>query len=161
LRAAIRIETDERLEDGGRQLQREGDQAYLAEIKMEGVLEKRIDRGDQRLQRVVQEMAETDGEKNLEDGLLAGVCRSSCSNCGQVCVASHLEPESLDLWRWATLLLPHRRGEAARDVVGDVGVEEIVEAIADGTGAGILLPAISPTLMRLRFVEEIKTSSAE
>src|SRR5712664_3879619 len=95
LRAPVRIETDKRLEDGGGQLQREGNQAHLAEIKMEGVLEERIDRGDQRLQRVVQEVAEADGEKNLEDGLLASVSRSSCPNCGQVCVASHLVPESL------------------------------------------------------------------
>src|SRR6266436_6681761 len=47
LRSAVGIETDERLKDGGGQLQREGDQAHLAEIEMEGVLEERIDRGDQ------------------------------------------------------------------------------------------------------------------
>ena len=39
LRAAVGIKTHERLEDGGGQLQREGDQAHLAEIEMEGVLE--------------------------------------------------------------------------------------------------------------------------
>ena len=50
---AVGIETDERLEDRGRQLQSERDQAHLAKIKMEGVLEQRIDRRDQRLQRVV------------------------------------------------------------------------------------------------------------
>src|ERR1700730_14772314 len=98
LRPAVGMETDERLEDGGRQLLGEGDQAYLAEIEMEGILEERIDRGNQRLQRVVQEVEEADGEKNLEDGLLTSVCRSGCPNSGQVCVASHLEPESLNHW---------------------------------------------------------------
>jgi len=45
LRAAVGVQAHERLEDGGGQLQREGNQAHLAEIKMEGVLEERIDRG--------------------------------------------------------------------------------------------------------------------
>src|SRR5260370_29478616 len=111
---------------------------------MEGVLEKGIDRGDQRLQRVVQEMAETDGEKNLEDSLLADVCRSGCSNCGQVCVASHLEPESRDLWRWATLLLPHRLGEGARAELGVVVVEGIGVAIPVGTGSGAFVSVEYP-----------------
>jgi len=98
LRAAVGVQAHERLEDGGGQLQREGNQAHLAEIKMEGILQERIDRGDQRLQRVVQEVAETDGEKNFEDGFLASVSRSGCPNCSQVCVASHLEPESPKHW---------------------------------------------------------------
>src|SRR2546421_12029878 len=46
LGATVRIETDEGLEDGSGQLQSKGDQAHLAEIKVEGVLEKRIDGGD-------------------------------------------------------------------------------------------------------------------
>src|SRR5713101_3500939 len=93
LRAVVGIETDKRLEDGGGQLQREGDQAHLAEIKMKRVLEERIDSGDQRLQRVIQEVAKANREKNFEDSLLASVCRSGCPNCSPICVASHLEQE--------------------------------------------------------------------
>jgi hypothetical protein len=65
---------------------------------MKGFLEQRIDRGHQRLNGVVQEMAKTDGEKDFEDGLLTRVCRSRCPNGSQVCVASHLEWDSLNRW---------------------------------------------------------------
>src|SRR6267378_2106817 len=54
LGTTVRIETDEGLEDGSGQLQSKGDQAHLAEIKVEGVLEKRINGGDQGLNSVIQ-----------------------------------------------------------------------------------------------------------
>src|SRR5258708_26744481 len=57
---------------------------------MERVLEDRIDRGKQRLNRVVQEVAKTDGQQNLEGGPLGcagvrlGPYRRKC------CFAGHL-----------------------------------------------------------------------
>src|SRR5207302_3432126 len=50
----VGIETDEGLENGSGQLQSKGDQAHLAEIEMEGVLEKRINGGDHGLNSVIQ-----------------------------------------------------------------------------------------------------------
>src|SRR5712692_975071 len=67
---------------------------------------------------------------------LAGVCRCRCSNGRQVCIVSYLEPESLKHQSWATLFLPYCRSQAARDVVGDIGVKKIVEELADGAGSG-------------------------
>src|SRR5205807_3518308 len=61
---------------------------------------------------------------------------SGCLNCCQVCFASHLEPESPNHRCWCALLLPSSRGEAARDVVSDVSVENFVEAVADEPASG-------------------------
>jgi len=47
-------------------------------------------------------------------------------------------------------------GEAAGHVVSTVGGEEIVHAVADLAHSDFVA-AISPTLIRLRFVEEMKT----
>src|SRR2546427_12174338 len=45
------------------------------------------------LNRVVQKVAEADGQKNLEDRLLASFCMRRRPNRRQVCVASHLETQ--------------------------------------------------------------------
>src|SRR5260370_2866449 len=136
LRAAVGIKADERLEDGGGHLRYERDQTHLTEIQMEGVLQERVDRRDQRLQRIVQEVAKADGQKNFEDGFLARVCRSGCWNGRQVWVASNGEPEYRKQWLKAAMFLPCRRSKAARDVFGDVGVKKIIQAIADRAGSG-------------------------
>lgn len=60
----VRIEADERLDDGRRGLQRKCDKPYLRKGKPEIRLEHRIDGGQHRLDRIVEKVTETDNEKN-------------------------------------------------------------------------------------------------
>src|SRR5258708_17174244 len=69
LGAAVGVETDKRLEERRRRLAGERDQADLAEVEMERAFQQRIDRRDQRLHHVVEEMAEADGGQNREGGV--------------------------------------------------------------------------------------------
>ena len=68
LRMAVGIQPDERLEDGGGQLENQRDDANLREGEAERILQERIERGDDRLDHVVQQMAGAHREQN-------GVCR--------------------------------------------------------------------------------------
>jgi len=70
---AVAVEPDERLQQRCGEGGGEGDQAYLAEVQMEGVAQQRINRGQQRLHRVVEKMAKADGQQNFENGFFAGV----------------------------------------------------------------------------------------
>ena len=63
-RTMVRVKADERLQQRSRDLEREGDQADLAEVQREGGFQDRIERRDERLHHVVEEMAEADGEKD-------------------------------------------------------------------------------------------------
>jgi hypothetical protein len=82
LRPVIGIESDDGLEQRSSQLDSKSDKTNLAEIKMERVFEQRINRRHQRLQRVIQEMAKTDGKQNFEYSFRASVRLSLSLNGG-------------------------------------------------------------------------------
>jgi len=63
---AIRVEPDNRLQQRACKLQHERDEAHLREIELEVLLEDWIDRGDQRLHHVVEEMAEAERRENFK-----------------------------------------------------------------------------------------------
>jgi hypothetical protein len=65
---AVGILPDERLQDGGRHLVGERQQADLAKVQMKRGLQNRVDGGQQRLHRVVQQMTETGGCQHPENG---------------------------------------------------------------------------------------------
>ena len=69
-RERLRMFVGERADDGlkqrSRELVRQSDQPDVAVIKPERVFQDRINRGDQRLQRIVDEMSETQREENPE-----------------------------------------------------------------------------------------------
>ena len=68
-RTAIRVEADQRLQQGRGELIRQRDEPDLSEIQVERDLQQRIDRRHQRLHHVVQEVAKADGRQNRECGL--------------------------------------------------------------------------------------------
>jgi hypothetical protein len=70
LRAFVRPMTHQGLQDGRRQLEGERDQSDLSVVQLEGILHQGVDRRDQRLHRVVQQVREGDGEKDRENGAL-------------------------------------------------------------------------------------------
>ena len=70
LRANVRIEADQRLKQRSGGLKGESDEADLAEIQPKGGFQDRIERRHERLHHIVEEMAETDGEEDREDGLV-------------------------------------------------------------------------------------------
>src|SRR5258705_11115678 len=68
-RVPIRKEADEGLEQRTGELQHEGDEADLREIELEVLLEYGIDRRNQRLHHVVEQMAEAERDEYLEGGV--------------------------------------------------------------------------------------------
>ena len=64
----VGVEPDQRLQQRGGELEREGDQADLGEIQRERGLEHRIHRRQQRLHHVVEQVAEADGEQDRKSG---------------------------------------------------------------------------------------------
>ena len=79
---AIGIEADDRLQEGCGDLECQSDESDLPEIEMEGLLEHRIDGGQQRLHQVVQEMADADGGQDGEDGF-GGLLRRGKGGSGK------------------------------------------------------------------------------
>src|SRR5262245_17097271 len=65
-RMAIRIETDDRLQQRSRELQHEGDEANLREIELKVLLQNRVNGRNQRLHHVVEQMAEAESREDLE-----------------------------------------------------------------------------------------------
>ena len=63
----IGVETDERLQDRGGELIHQCDQADVSEVELERFLQHGINRRDQRLHRVVQQVRETEGRENRQD----------------------------------------------------------------------------------------------
>ena len=66
LRMAVGIQPDEGLEDGRGQLEDQRDDAYLGEGEPEGILQERIEGGDDGLDHIVQQMA---GAHREQDGI--------------------------------------------------------------------------------------------
>ncbi len=66
MRAAIRIPADNWLQQRRRKLIRKRNQPDLAEIEMKGSLEDGINRRNQRLHHVIQQMAEADRKQDGE-----------------------------------------------------------------------------------------------
>ena len=78
-RMAVGDVADDRLQDRGGDLEREGDEPDLAEVERERALEHRVDRHDQRLDHVVEHVAQADGGEHQHGGLVraapvAGLC---------------------------------------------------------------------------------------
>ena len=67
LRPSIGVEANERLQDRRGHLKSERDQTDLDEAEMKARLQQWIDRRDERLNRVVEEMGKADREKDRED----------------------------------------------------------------------------------------------
>ena len=67
---AVGVEADCRLEDRAGHLEGEGNQADLGEIERERFFEQRIDRRDQRLDRVVEKVGATQRDQDRQRGLL-------------------------------------------------------------------------------------------
>jgi len=70
-RTAVGVEPDEWLQQRRRDLIGEGDQADLDERQPELHLEIGIDRREQRLQHVIEQMTEADRDENGENGVVA------------------------------------------------------------------------------------------
>src|SRR5690349_17536753 len=70
-RTAIRVQANEWLQQRRRDLISEGHQANLNERESELNLEIRIDRRQQRLQHVIEQMTEADRDEDGEDGVVA------------------------------------------------------------------------------------------
>ena len=66
LRPAVRVHADDGLQQRGGELKRQRDQADLAEVEAVGVLDDGIDRRQQRLHHVVQQMREAEREDDRE-----------------------------------------------------------------------------------------------
>src|SRR6185503_12102603 len=64
----VRIETNDRLEDRSHHLKGERDEPDLGEAQSERFLQQRVDGGNQRLNGIVQQMTETQGEQNADVG---------------------------------------------------------------------------------------------
>ncbi len=69
-RPSICVETDDRLEQRRRELLRKGDQTNLREAQLKRRLEDRVNRGNERLDRVVEQMREADRRQHAEERLL-------------------------------------------------------------------------------------------
>ena len=64
--AAVRVQPDDRLQERRRELEGQRDQPDLAEIEREALLQDRIDRRQQRLHQVVEEVADADRREHGE-----------------------------------------------------------------------------------------------
>ena len=80
-RPAVGIHADDRLQQRRRQLQRERDEPDLREVQLKRRLQDRIDRRNQRLDRVVQQMRHADRRQDADDGGARGPRRAM----GPVC----------------------------------------------------------------------------
>jgi hypothetical protein len=104
LRPAVGIEADDGLQQRGGELEGQRDEADLAEVEAVGVLDQRIDRRQQRLHHVVEQMREAerqdDGEGRFRcrvearrrigwQGLLHGFPENSCASA-----ACRLRPDT-------------------------------------------------------------------
>ena len=69
---AVGVEADQWLEDRTGHLKGEGDQAHLGEIESERLFDQRIDRGNQRLDCIVEQVRAAQGDQDRQDGLLFG-----------------------------------------------------------------------------------------
>jgi hypothetical protein len=78
--SAIGVETDDRLQQGGRELEDQSDEADLPEIEIEGGFQNGVDGGDQRLHEIVHQMREADGQKHAERKPLRGGSRTAFSH---------------------------------------------------------------------------------
>ena len=65
---AVGVDADEGLEQRGGELEGEGDEADLAVVEREGLLEQRIDRRQQRLDRVVEKVRDAEADQHRECG---------------------------------------------------------------------------------------------
>ena len=82
-RLAVRVAADQRLQQRGRDLVGEGEQADLAEAERVRGLQHRIQRRQQRLHHVVEQMAEADRGEHREGGAAGGICPAH-PGCGFV-----------------------------------------------------------------------------
>ena len=76
LRPAVGGQADAGLQQGGGELEDKGDQPDLGEAQGEGLLDDRVQRGDQRLDRVVEQVRGADRQQDGEDGVRARRRRS-------------------------------------------------------------------------------------
>ena len=84
-RTAIGIGSDDRLQERGGDLERKGQQADLPEAQLVGALQHRIQRGQQRLLHVVQQVAEADRGQDREGRPARGAgCVQGCGCFAQV-----------------------------------------------------------------------------
>ena len=82
----VGIQADDRLQQRCRDLVGQRDQADLAETQVMTAFEHRIQREDQRLHHVVQQMGKTDGEQNREYGAFRS---AGCGQCGGLALCVH------------------------------------------------------------------------
>ena len=67
---AVGVEADDRLEQRGGDVEGERDDADLGEVEGEGILQHRVDRRQQRLDHVVEEVGEADRDERGDGGRL-------------------------------------------------------------------------------------------
>ena len=75
LRVAVGVEADERLQDRSRELERERDEPDLCEGDVQFILEDRIQRREERLNRIVDQVSAAYGDDDGQDGDRAGAGR--------------------------------------------------------------------------------------
>ena len=68
----------------------ERDQSDLPEIQPQGFFQQRVNGGDERLHRVVQQMAKADGKKDGKDGLCGGLSRRTLLKRSDIGFGGHL-----------------------------------------------------------------------
>ena len=79
-RIPVRIEPDQRLQEGSGQLVGQGDQADLGKAEVKGRFQERVDRRQQRLHRVVEQVRKAEREKNRQDRADAAPWGSQTAN---------------------------------------------------------------------------------
>ena len=126
-RLAVGVVSDDRLKEGRGDLEGEGDEADLGEVEMEGCFEDGVDRGEERLHHVVEDVAEADGRQDAEHGFLFGCGgRICCLLCDGLSAHSLLSPHPLIVMLaiLSASLLSRTRHSLSRTVLGT----EIVRA---------------------------------
>lgn len=70
---AVTVKSDERLQERRGKRGGKGDQTDLAKVQAKRVSKQGIKSWEQGLHRIIEEMADTDGEQNFEGGALNGI----------------------------------------------------------------------------------------
>src|SRR5258708_32737673 len=91
----IAVQPNQRLQQRSGKSSSKRNQTDLPEIQTKRIAQERINRGQQRLHRVIQQMAKTDSQQNLKNRFRPGIARAIGSKCAHFAFTRHYsEPTS-------------------------------------------------------------------
>ena len=149
----VRIEADKRLKHRRGELKGQGNQADLGETQLEGFLQERVDRREQRLDHVVEEMAEAQRPQYRKRGLLGflpGERNRSVSGTGPGRVVQNVI--ALEMKSSASLEQNRRRLRV-------VYYTCTRQSIRRSSGETVLTGSLLPRLLRLLRAKRKETSN--